>query len=144
MKRVVIDASVVLKWYLADEEDGEKALKLLDDYVSDRVTLVAPALLEFEVASGLAMARRRGRALDYEDVLRAMDGFSGLGIELRPLFPLFPKVLDYCGKYNLSAYDASYAALADEEKAILITADKRLLNSAGKLKFVKQLGEFRV
>ncbi|MEK6791671.1 MAG: type II toxin-antitoxin system VapC family toxin [Deltaproteobacteria bacterium] len=142
MKRVVIDASVVLKWYLLDEEDGQSALKILDDYVCDRVALLAPALLEFEVASGLAIASRRGRVHD-QDVLKALEGFSGLGIELRPLAPLFPKVIEYCGKFNLSAYDASYAALADAEKTLLVTADKRLLNSANKLKFVKRLGEFR-
>ncbi|MBI5235938.1 MAG: type II toxin-antitoxin system VapC family toxin [Deltaproteobacteria bacterium] len=142
MKRVVIDASVVLKWYLLDEEEGQSALSILDGYVSDRVALIAPALLEFEVASGLAIAKRRGRVQD-EDVLRAMDGFLGLGIELKPLTRLFPKILEYCGKFNLSAYDASYVALADNQKTLLVTADKRLLNAANKLKFVKRLNEFR-
>ena len=33
MKRVVLYASVALKWYVADEEHGQKALGLLDDYV---------------------------------------------------------------------------------------------------------------
>ncbi len=34
MKRTVIDASVVLKWYLADEKHGEKALGFLNGYIS--------------------------------------------------------------------------------------------------------------
>jgi predicted nucleic acid-binding protein len=141
MKRTVIDASVALKWYLADEEDGQSALRLLDDYVFDRMAFVAPALLEFEMASGLAIAKRRGR-MHRKDMLTAMDGFSGLGIELRTLTPLFPKILDYCDRYNLSAYDASYVALAEDEKIPLVTADKKLLNSVRKLKFVRGLGEF--
>jgi len=32
--RVVLDASVILKWYLLDEEHGEKALEFLNRFVS--------------------------------------------------------------------------------------------------------------
>jgi len=92
VKRIVIDASVVLKWYLSDEEHGDRALDILEGHASDRLSLHAPALLEFEVANGLAIAKRRGRVGD-DDVLKAMDGFTELGIKLYPLSPFFPKVI---------------------------------------------------
>jgi len=142
VKRIVIDASVVLKWYLSDEEHGEKALDILDGHVSDHFSLHAPALLEFEVANGLTIAKRRAR-VGNNDVLKAMDGFTGLGIELYPLLPLFRKVLDYSDKYNISAYDAAYVALANDLKCNVVTADKRLFNSTQKLKLVKWIGDFR-
>ncbi len=142
MKRIVIDASVVLKWYLSDEEHGDIALDILADHASDRLSLHAPALLEFEVANSLAIAKRRARVGD-DDALKAMDGFTNLGITLYPLSPHFPKVLIYCDRYNLSAYDAAYVAIADEMKTQLVTADKRLFNSTRKLKFVKWIGEFQ-
>jgi predicted nucleic acid-binding protein len=142
VKRVVIDASVVLKWYLSDEEHGDKALDILEGHASDRLSLHAPALLEFEVANGLAIAKRRARVGD-DDALKAMDGFSNLGIELYPLSPLFAKVLVYCDRYNISVYDAAYIALADDLKTNVVTADKRLINSTRKLKFVKWIGDFR-
>ena len=142
MKSLVIDASVVLKWYLTDEEHGDRALELLEGHASDRLSLIAPALLEFEVANGLAIAKRRGRVAD-DAAIKAMDGFTNLGIGLYPLSPHFPKVLAYCDRYNLSAYDAAYVALADDLKVQLVTADKRLFNSTQKLKFVKWIGEFR-
>ncbi|MBI2934861.1 MAG: hypothetical protein HYY29_04745 [Chloroflexi bacterium] len=44
MKVIVIDASVALKWYLPDEEDGDKALDILDGLASDSFALHAPAL----------------------------------------------------------------------------------------------------
>ncbi len=143
MKRVVIDASVVLKWYLSDEEHGEKALDILDGHASDHFSLHAPALLEFEVANGLTIAKRRARVGD-NDVLKAMDGFTGLGIGLYPLSPLFRKVLDYSDKYGISAYDAAYVALAEDLKANVVTADKRLFNSTRKLKLVKWIGDFQL
>ncbi|MFZ3071871.1 MAG: type II toxin-antitoxin system VapC family toxin [Thermodesulfobacteriota bacterium] len=141
MKGIVIDASVVLKWYLSDEEYGTRALDILDDHASDRITLHAPALLEFEVANGLVMAKRRARAGG--DALKAMDGFANLGIGLYPLSSLFQKVLDYSDKYNISAYDAAYVALADDLKTYVVTADKRLFNSTRKLKFIKWIGDYR-
>lgn len=142
MKHIVIDASVVLKWYLSDEEHGDRALKILDAHASESLSLKAPALLEFEVANGLAIAKRRAR-VDMDAVLKAMEGFIGLGIGLYPLSPLFPKVLSYTDKYNISAYDAAYVALADDLKTQVVTADKRLFNSTGKLKSIKWIGDFR-
>ncbi len=142
MKRIVIDASVALKWYLSDEEHGSKALDILAGHVSDRLSLHAPALLEFEVANGLAIAKRRARVAD-ENALKAMDGFLGLGIALHPLSPHFQKVLEYAGQYNISAYDAAYVALADDLKSQLVTADRQLFNSTRKLRFVEWIAQFR-
>jgi predicted nucleic acid-binding protein len=142
VKQIVIDASVVLKWYLSDEEHGQRALEILEGHVSDRLSLLAPALLEFEVANGLAIAKRRGRVGE-DDALKAMDGFINLGIRLYPLSPHFPKLLDYSDRYNISAYDAAYVALADDLKTQLVTADKRLVDSTRKLRSVKWIGEFR-
>lgn len=142
MKRIVIDASVVLKWYLSDEEHGERALDILEAHVSDRLSLLAPALLEFEVANGLVLAKRRGRVGD-GDALKAMDGFANLGIGLYPLTPHLSKVLVYCDSYNISAYDAAYVALADDLKTHVVTADKRLFNATRKLRVVKWIGEFQ-
>src|SRR3972149_5927218 len=95
MKRIVIDASVALKWYLPDEEDEDGALHLLEDHASDRVLLLAPALLEFEVANALVIAKRRGRVGD-DDARKAMDGFRDLGIGLYPPSPLLPRVVVLC------------------------------------------------
>ena len=142
MKRIVIDASVALKWYLPDEEEEDRALHLLEDHASDRVLLLAPALLEFEVANGLVMAKRRGRVGD-DDARKAMDGFRDLGIGLYPLSPLLSKVLILCERCHVSAYDAAYVALADDLKIHLVTADRRLFDSTRKLRFVKWIGEFR-
>jgi len=142
MKHFVIDASVVLKWYLSDEEHGERALYILDAHASNLLSLKAPALLEFEVANGLAIAKRRAR-VGMDDALKAIEGFNGLGIALYPLSPIFPKVLDYADKYRISAYDAAYVALAHDLKTQVVTADKGLFNSTRKLKIVKWLGDFR-
>jgi len=144
LKRIVIDASVVLKWYLADEEYSEKALGLLDQYVSDELDILAPSLLEYEVINGLIIAKKRGR-IQEDKILLAADGFISLELSLKDLSLYYPKVIHYCKVCNRSAYDASYLALADEEKIPLITADKGLFNAVKKdLKWVNWLGGFNL
>ena len=141
MKRAVIDASVVLKWYLADEQYSEKALSLLDKYISDKLDILAPSLLDYEVVNGLVIASRRGRIED-EQLLTAVDGFVSLGIKLKNLSMFFPQVLHYCKVYNRSVYDASYLALAEVEGIPLITSDQGIYNAVRKdIQWVKWLGD---
>lgn len=52
MKRIVIDASVVLKWYLADEGYSQKALSILDKYVSNEIDILAPSLIAYSDETG--------------------------------------------------------------------------------------------
>lgn len=55
----VLDASVGLKWVLA-ESDRDKARKLRDDYRKHVHELIAPDSFPLECAHALANAERRG------------------------------------------------------------------------------------
>jgi predicted nucleic acid-binding protein len=137
----VIDASVVLKWFLTDEEYGQKAMSLLGQYISNELDILVPSLLEYEVVNGLIIAQRKGR-LKEEKILTAIEGFLNLEIKLMNLSHIYSNVLHYCRIYNRSAYDASYLALAEEAGVDLITADEGLYNVVKKdLKWVKWLGD---
>ena len=141
MKRVVLDASVVLKWYLPDENYGEKALSLLHQYVSGELDILGPTLLEYEVMNALLLAQKRGRIRE-EKVLLAVEGFIDLQITLKSVSSFYFKAIHYSKTYNRSAYDASYLAVADQEGLALITADKGLFNAVKKdLKWIKWLGD---
>lgn len=143
MRRIVIDASVALKWYLADEEHSQKALGLLEKYISNELEMLAPSLLEYEVINGLVIAKKRGR-IQEDKILMAIDGFISLELKLKNLSLYYPQVIHYC-KVSRSTYDASYLALADQEKIPLITADKDLFNAVKKdLKWIIWLGDFNL
>ena len=142
MKRIVLDASVILKWFLADEEYGQSALGLLDKYVSFKLGIVAPSLLEYEVLNGFAIASKRGR-IEQGKVMMAIEGFLGLEIEQKNISYGYPNIMHFSESFNLSVYDASYLAVADEEGIELVTADKNLFNKTKtKLKWIKWLGDF--
>jgi predicted nucleic acid-binding protein len=131
LKTIVIDASVVLKWYLDDEISGDGALSLLNQFVGNEVDLCAPALLEYEVISGLINAQRRGR-IPESTLIDAISAFQGLGIRLESISGLGSRILFYAQKYTRSVYDAAYLAVAEHVKADFLTADKALYNAAGK------------
>lgn len=141
MRRVVLDASVVLKWYLVDEEYGQKALDLLLQYVSNELEILAPSLLEYEVVNGLFVAQKRGRIKD-EKLLTAIEGFIDLEIKFKNLSHFHSKIMHYCNVYHRSVYDSSYLAIADVEGITMITSDEGLYNAIKKnLKWVKWLGD---
>jgi predicted nucleic acid-binding protein len=137
-----MDASVVLKWFLVDEDHSQLALVLLDKYISFELEIIAPSLLEFEVLNGLQIARKRGR-VEHAKANLAAEGFMGLEIEQKNMFSIYPKVIYFSEAYNLTIYDASYLGVADEEGIELVTADRNLFSKVEKdLKWVKWLGDF--
>ncbi len=141
MRRVVLDSSVILKWYLADEEHGQNALDLLFQYVSNELEILAPSLLEYEVVNGLFIAQKRGRIKE-EKLLTAIEGFIDLEIKLKNILHFYSKIMYYCKVFQRSVYDASYLAVADTEGIMMITSDSELYNAVKKdLDWVKWLGD---
>ena len=141
MKRLVIDASVALKWFLRDEKYGDRALGLLERFVRGEVDLVAPSLMVYEVINGLVIAQRKGRIAEGK-VLSSISGFLNLGITFVDVAGLEARVLHFCRVYDRSAYDASYLAVAENEGAVMITSDAGLYKAVKKdLKWIKWIGD---
>jgi predicted nucleic acid-binding protein len=140
MKRAVVDASVILKWYLLDETHGAQAMALLQQCTAGELEILAPSLLGYELMNGLVIAGRRAR-LDQNTISLSFRGFMSLGIRFYEVSFFSDKVLHYCRIHGRSVYDSSYLALAEQEGVDLITADERLFNSVQKdLPWVRWIG----
>jgi predicted nucleic acid-binding protein len=140
-KLVVVDASVVLKWQLTDEENMLQATALRDDYYYRRLLLaIAPSLLVYEVTNGIATATRRKR-ITPEKANLALSNLLELGIELKEVEPL--RILELALSYNIAVYDAAYLALAEREKCPLWTGDRPFYQTVkSSVPQVKWIGDY--
>ncbi len=141
---VVVDASLVFKW-LVEEEDSDDAEALLEHWQGQRIAPIAPSLMLFEVAN--ALHRRVTRAgLTIE--------LAALLIESR-LIPLMllnnaPEVhrraLELASELGQGAvYDCHYLALAEILDCEMWTADERFYRSASPMvSRLRLLNEFVV
>ena len=143
MKELVIDASVILKWYLPDEEFTQKALNILHRHVSGEIALCAPTILPYEILNALLVAERRGR-VNEEVTQNAFKAFLDLEINFLNPFIDYPGIISPARSFNRSVYDASYLAVAEKRNFDFVTGDKRLYNAVKeKLKWVKWIGQIK-
>ncbi|HEX8065536.1 MAG TPA: type II toxin-antitoxin system VapC family toxin [Thermoleophilaceae bacterium] len=115
---IVVDASVLASALGDDGEDGGRARSRL---AGER--LVAPELIDLEVASVWRRAHRQRRLSD-QRARQALADLRVLPLERAPHAPLLTRIWDL--RDNLTTYDAAYVALAEAVDAPLVTADARL------------------
>ncbi len=123
MKRLVVDASVAVKWYLA-EPYSAASRRLL----SGTVTLIVPGLFFAEFGNALWKRWRRGE-LTVEDIDDTLDALDVVPFQVRPTGALLRSAVEIATRYRCTVYDSVYLALAVEENARMITADRRFLDA---------------
>ena len=139
---VVVDASLVVKW-LVEEDDSDKAHAALQSWVARDVTRIAPHLMPFEVANALHRRVLRGE-LNAGDGIRMMARLLASRLELHQPPDLHVRALQLASQLKQSAaYDAHYLALAESVGCELWTADERFYRVASpSIANVRWLGEF--
>lgn len=120
---IVVDASVLAPALADDGDDGDRARERLP---GER--LAAPELIDLEVVSTLRRAARAKR-LDAGRSAQALTDLTALPLQRVPHLPLLGRVWEL--RDNLTAYDASYVALAEALDAVLVTADGRIERASG-------------
>ena len=123
MSRVVVDASALVEALLATE----RAPRVVVAMAAPDVELHVPALCDVEVASALRRGLAAGR-LDEARALAALEDLADLPLTRHGHQLLLGRILAL--RHNLSAYDATYAALAERLDASLLTADRGLAAAA--------------
>lgn len=125
----VIDASVVLKWFLQEPESAH-AMLLRERHVTGDILLAAPDLLLYEVGNVLRF-KRDFSTTGIQDALSDLLRFQ---LELvAPTERLLHRAADLAHRSRLTYYDCCYLAVASELGVSVITADKRLREAGGTL-----------
>ena len=117
--RVVVDASVALKWVLEeDESDCAEAL-------GEGRELLTSALLWPEASNAIALRVRRGQ-LKRAHAADALRDLRAAPLETRPLnADVAMAAFEIACDLAHSIYDCCYLALAIGENCIVVTADRR-------------------
>jgi len=125
MTKVVVDASLALRWVLKDEKE-DKVDSLIYGWAVSLTDMIAPPLFLAEVTNALYLACRRLR-LNAKEVKLALHTILELGVRISVPSELYIRSMDLAINYTLTnAYDAEYLALAELESCELWTADERL------------------
>lgn len=122
MGALVVDASAVAALLLSGDDGA---------WVADVVAgadLVAPALLPFEVTNVIRRHELTGAVSPAEAALAHAD-LLDLPIDLVAHAPVAARTWEL--RHNLSAYDASYVAVAEAYGVALVTLDRRLSEAPG-------------
>ena len=135
----MVDASVVLKWFLP-EPDSAAADSLLEQFLNDEVELIAPDLILLETANALwkrVILRHEVLADEASHIYRDL---LTLPLSLSVTGELAETAFKLAMKHKHSVYDSVYCALAVERGCEFVTADRALANKvSGDLPFVRHL-----
>jgi predicted nucleic acid-binding protein len=121
MRRLVLDASVVVRWFRKPAEPAGAALR--SDFEAGGVAVTIPGLLFLEL---LNVAGRQWRWQE-EELLEFAEGLGSTKFEV--LDPDLGRVAKWVAR-GLTAYDACYVALAEQLEVPLLTFDGAIITAA--------------
>jgi predicted nucleic acid-binding protein len=121
---IVLDASAVIEW-LFQSPAGAKIERRI---FSPSESLYSPHLLDVEVAQVL---RRyvRDKAITAQRGREALEDLADLPLIRYPHDFLIPRIWEL--RATLTAYDATYVALAELLSAPLLTCDRKVASASG-------------
>lgn len=139
---MIVDASVVVKWQLDDEDAVDQALAIRDDYlVHGHFELVAPFLLVFELTNAMVSATRHRRVSQ----AHAEEGLGHLlAAGVRLISVDAARVFSLAMQWKVSAYDGAYLGLAEKLDSEVWTGDRRFHTACrGRGSRVRWIGDYR-
>lgn len=127
MTRLLIDTSVLIKWFHgAGESELEQARALRSAHVAGELDAHVLDLAFYEVGNVLTRALS-WTATDVADQLDDLHAILGPPLVMTPVWLRRAATLAHTHTHPLSFYDASWAAAAVELRIPLISADRQLL-----------------
>jgi predicted nucleic acid-binding protein len=144
LARLIVDCSVVAKWYLPSELHASEARELMLDGERPAVQICAPDQLRPEILNTFLKAYRRNRV----QLQEARDAVRQLLAYPFTLYRTTPRVIsrafDIAVRANQHAYDCVYVALAEAKKLDFWTGDERLYNAVhAAFPFVRRIADYQ-
>lgn len=132
---IVVDASVVNKLFLPNEENYIKAENVFERHVQKIDKILVPDLLFYEVANTLVTKSN----IPDSQITKSLTDLGRYNLTVYQIaIEEITRIAKFARKYKVSVYDASYAVLSQENNCDLITADEKFAKQVN-LPFVKTL-----
>lgn len=130
-KRIVVDASVMVKWLRSEREELlEQADRLLQDVQKGTVKIFAPELAKYEVGNVLVK-----RKLLLDEAKTSLATYYSLPITFIPeTKELAQKAYKFADELNITYFDGTYISLAEELNSVLVTENVKHLSKSKKVK----------
>ena len=142
MIKVMIDASVGVKWFKTDNEiHVGSALEIKKQKLLGKIEIVVPDLFLLEVVNALLTNSN----YDINDLIIIEEVLHRMNMQL--VFTnhyLLNNAIKIANTANLTIYDSLYVAAAQVCETLLFTDDKKILANKNNFSFIKSLGEFEV
>lgn len=136
-KLYIVDASVLIKWFVKEIEDRAQALKLRDDYLSGKIRLAMPTSCLYELFNTVARKVPAAALLILSQIIMfGIEEFrltienSMLGITIMQKYP------------HVSFYDSVHHAIAIQNNGTFVTADKKYYDETKTFKHIKLLKDY--
>ena len=135
---IIIDTSVIIKWFALEGDDIEIAIKIRSDFLAKKINLITPAIILWEFNNYL------GRNHDPKTAISLFLNFKNYEIpQNHPTLNTSSIAFKIMHKLpKVSYYDASYHALAISKKGTFITADKKYYEKAKSFSSIKLLSNY--
>ncbi len=127
MDKSILDASVIIKWFI--KEEGSNQADLYLERLSKReIVIIVPELLFYEVGNTLTSYKVQEDHSNY-----IAKKLYALPFEIKQIdFTYFRKIMHNAKTFGISFYDAAYITLMEEEHCEFITADRKLFQKVNK------------
>ena len=133
---IVLDASVIIKWVLTDEQLSGAALGWRDRHVSGEDRIAVPELLFYEIGNVFATKT----PLSAGDAVEGLSLIADSELDAYTLgMDEFTEAIRLSKHFKISLYDSSYLALAAALGCEMITADARLVSRVKQLRYCRLL-----
>lgn len=141
---LVLDASVLVKWFLDDDgPDVDLARSILTAWSDGKVSLVEPALAIFEVANVLGRAAAAHKRLAADEAAEKLRSFLTLGLPTVDMARSIEVIVEEAMRFNRAVYDMTYIVLGEQRGAEVVTADEKVVHATQAEKpFVKILRDY--
>lgn len=127
MDKIVVDSSIVIKWFIVQNYSLE-ANKILDAYKSEKLTLIAPDLIYAEFGN-IIWKIQRFHGLEAQDAQMILGLFQEIQLNIFPASELLKDAYQFAVNYQRTIYDSLYLVLSLRENCKFITADEKLYNA---------------